>query len=254
MLNVHLFTKFILANLWARTLFARYMFAKSKGLFLLTSLSLLGCSQPSSHLNATLKEAFIGAADVVMSEEQLQQFPYASAYVTVNDGPRAFMVLSHIDETFNGQAPQLKWVSSDYAMIATQNGRIIKTVHLPSHNLIRRIDDSRNNTATYDWQPNNAYDNHANVSLLAISHQSLVLPLWQGEVTYWQERVEFPKLNQHIINHYWVDSDDVVRKTRQQLGPEQDVIEMEFVKPYIAPNNGKTDQNNPFLADSTKPE
>ncbi|WP_285277955.1 YjbF family lipoprotein, partial [Klebsiella pneumoniae] len=59
---------------------------------------------------------------VHLTDDELQNMPYASQYMQLNDGPQLFVVLA-FDE--NGQQ---KWVTQDQATIVTQYSRIVKTL------------------------------------------------------------------------------------------------------------------------------
>ncbi|MGU0056119.1 YjbF family lipoprotein [Enterobacter hormaechei] len=63
-----------------------------------------------------------GTPGVHLTDDELQNMPYASQYMQLNDGPQLFVVLA-FDE--NGQQ---KWVTQDQATIVTQHSRIVKTL------------------------------------------------------------------------------------------------------------------------------
>jgi len=149
-------------------------------LLLFTALLLTACSQKAKDVNATFDAAFFGSSDVELSKEYIQTLPYSSIYAEVNDQGKIFMVLAYVGKNPQTGAEQLKWMSSDKAMIVTENGRIVQTLLLPYENLsglvFQPLDvfSSANNSspesssafdvstnpgaqkwqAVYDWQPN----------------------------------------------------------------------------------------------------
>ena len=89
---------------------------------ILICLLLQACSATTKGLGNSLWESLFGTPGVHLTDDELQNMPYASQYMQLNDGPQLFVVLA-FDE--NGQQ---KWVTQDQATIVTQHGRIVKTL------------------------------------------------------------------------------------------------------------------------------
>ena len=107
-----------------------------KYLTILASLLLLSaCTQKFNDVNATLDEALFGAEDVALTSDKIAELPYASSFVRINDGAQLFMVLAFAEPNPATGIMQLKWLSSDKAMIVTENGRVVKTLGLAQANL-----------------------------------------------------------------------------------------------------------------------
>lgn len=225
------------------------------GRTLLLSLSffVLGCSQRYQDTNATIMEAFYGPQDIEISEQQLRETPYASMYVKINDGPRIFMVLAFVERNGRSDAPRLKWVSADRAMLVTENGRIVKTLNLPNANLvdIEFSEDtpfsssnimsptksdltlkSQHWQATYDWQPMYQYNHLASVETRYLGKEQFQSLLWNKSTFLFEESIEFSALNQSMTSRYWLDDKGATVKSSQWLIPEQLHIELEILKPY----------------------
>ena len=100
------------------------------------------CSQRISALNDTLKLAFIGDKDTQLSEQQVNNIPYASIYARIDGIPQAFIVLALAEPKFTLTLPptpaitELKWLSADKAMLVTINGRLVRTSNLLTGDLI----------------------------------------------------------------------------------------------------------------------
>jgi hypothetical protein len=56
-------------------------------------------------------------AGVQLTDDEIQNMPYASQYVQLNDGPQLFVLAFSEDG-------QQKWATQDQATIVTQHGRM----------------------------------------------------------------------------------------------------------------------------------
>lgn len=200
---------------------------------------LLGCSQKFQDTNSTIKEAFWGLDDVVINAEQVSELPYASLYARINHGQRILMVLAYVEPNSTTGIEQLKWLSSDNAMIVTENGRVVKTLRLPEANLIALEGNiaapeklSKQWSASYDWQPNYQYENKAMVNASIIGQETVSSLLWQEPTTVVQEHITFSKTRHSVNNFYWLDNANQVVKTSQWVVPDKLFIELEFLKFY----------------------
>ena len=229
-----------------------------KPLIISFSLFLVGCSQQFQDVNSTFDEAFFGSSDVELSKEYIQTLPYSSIYAEVNDQGKIFMVLAYVGENSQTGAEQLKWMSSDKAMIVTENGRIVQTLLLPYENLsglaFQPLDafSSANSSspdsssafdvlanlgaqkwqAVYDWQPNYRFGYKANITRTYTGNEMVETPLASIGTKKFQEKIDFPMLEQEITNEYWVDSKGKVVKTIQYLGPNMTRLELTVLKHY----------------------
>ncbi|RJX67162.1 YjbF family lipoprotein [Vibrio sinensis] len=200
-------------------------------------LLISGCSQKFNDLNATLKEAAFGFDDVEMTKEQVSNLPYASIQARINQGPLIFMVLAFAELNPATGHMQLKWVSSDHAMIVTENGRIVKTINLPSANLAsvtlaQTMANSGSFQALYDWTPDYSYSQPVIITSKEIGKEDLSSLIWQQKTTLVQENLAFSKTNSNYTNQYWQNSDDHTLKSSQWLIPNKLHIEYEVLKPY----------------------
>ncbi|MEI8672042.1 YjbF family lipoprotein [Vibrio sp. SA48] len=209
----------------------------------LLSLGLMtasGCSTKFSSINDSIKFAAFGVDDVTLTKQQIEQIPYLSSYVTLNDKAQIFMVLAFIDINPVSNAKQYKWLSSDRAMIVTENGRIIKTVNMPSANLdnllpLKNFPSLTSNDkwqAQYDWQPGYQFGQLATISTRQVTTEYIESVLWQKNTTIWQENVQFNNSGKSMNNTFWVDSDGNVVKSSQWLIPDALKVDMEILKPY----------------------
>jgi hypothetical protein len=229
-----------------------------KPLIISIGLFLAGCSQQFQDVNSTFDEAFFGSSDVELSKEYIQTLPYSSIYAEVNDQGKIFMVLAYVGENPQTGAEQLKWMSYDKAMIVTENGRIVQTLLLPYENLsglvFQPLDtySSANSSsagsssafdvsanpgaqkwqAVYDWQPNYRFGYKANIIRTYAGNETVETPLASIDTKKFQEKINFPMLEQEITNEYWVDSKGKVVRTIQHLGPDMTRLELTVLKNY----------------------
>lgn len=220
-----------------------------KPLIISLGLFLAGCSQQFQDVNSTFDEAFFGSSDVELSKEYIQNLPYSSIYAEVNDQGKIFMVLAYVGENPQTGAEQLKWMSSDKAMIVTENGRIVQTLLLPYENLSglafqpldafssSAFDVSANPgaqkwQAVYDWQPNYRFGYKANITRTYAGNETVETPLASIDTKKFQEKINFPMLEQEMTNEYWVDGKGKVVKTIQYLGLDMTRLELTVLKHY----------------------
>ncbi len=205
------------------------------------------CSQRFNDLSATLNTALFDADDAVLSQQDILDLPYASSFVRINDGAQIFMVLAFAEKQPKTGKMQLKWLSSDQAMIVTEDGRIIKTLGLPQVNLtyIQPAQDSLPTfssimdkpvswQARYDWQTKQQYlfNYQATITPVLKNKSQLNTIISEINVTEVQEVVTIASLDASFVNRYWIDDNNHVVKTQQHLGPDMGYIEMIIIKPF----------------------
>jgi hypothetical protein len=204
-------------------------------------LLISGCSQRFQDTSDTLQEGFLGFEDVEVTGESLKEIPYATMYARINDAQRIFMVLAFAEINPETGNTRLKWLSSDKAMIVTENGRITKTLKLPGGNLSNLSSSNElfppsntnsNWTHTYDWQPGYNFGNQALVTSKLITIESIQSLLWNKTTQHIQETYKFGELDQSMHSDFWIDSKGHVVKSAQWLVPNKLYIELEILKPY----------------------
>ncbi|KAB1457275.1 YjbF family lipoprotein [Vibrio panuliri] len=217
------------------------LFYTKCALLLLSVMTMGGCSQKFSDINATLNEALFGLPDVPISKQSVQSIPYASIKVNLNDGPSIVMVLAFADTDPDSGQVMLKWMSEDGAMLVTQNGRIIKTLNLYGANLLHielpsTIYEGKSHElsydAFYDWQPGYSYSQKASVTSKALEKATITSYIWNKETTLIEETVEFIDLGIKHQNQYYYDANNTVVKSNQWLVPNKLNIKYELLKPY----------------------
>lgn len=188
-------------------------------------LLLQACSATTKGLGTSLWHSIVGADGVQLTDDDIQNMRYASQYMSINNGPQLFVVLAY-DE--NGQQ---KWVTQDRATIASQNGRIVKTVGLGDNlqQVTNLADDplAKANQILDGavWTRQMAWTEHQQVRM-ATARSTFT---WDGNdtlkvgssitpVRILKEEVTASGKTWH--NHFWVDEDGQIRRSKQYLGPD----------------------------------
>ncbi|NUU68484.1 YjbF family lipoprotein [Enterobacteriaceae bacterium BIT-l23] len=185
-------------------------------------LFLQACSNTSPV--SSLWNRFFGTDGVQLSDDEIQNMPYASQYVRLNDGPQIFVVLAFSE---NGQH---KWVTQDHATLVTQHDRLVKTVGL-GDNLVEVTNLQQDPLAKVNqivdgasWTRQASWTEHQqvrNATLRSTFHwdgkDSLEVGSDVTPVRILDEKVTTDAGSWH--NRYWVDEEGYIRKTKQYLGP-----------------------------------
>lgn len=209
-------------------------------LVILPVLSLMfGCTQKFNDVSATVQEAYGNYIDVELTPQQIEAVPYASAYLKIGNQKQIFVVLAFAEQNpFTGKT-QLKWVSSDKAMVVTENGHIVKTVNLQNDNIAGVYGQIPAYTPTnteyllsYDWEEQYRYGFPAHITRTYQGKEVVTTPLSSTSANVYRESVEFPSLSETVENFYWVDDRGHVVKTLQHLGPNMVPIELTILKGY----------------------
>ncbi|MFB2637765.1 YjbF family lipoprotein [Shewanella bicestrii] len=219
-------------------------------------VGLSGCSQRISALNDTIKLAFLGTEDIVLSPEQVAAIPYASIYAKLDDTPQAFMVLGFAESKINlsskkssHEALELKWLSADKAMLVTVNGRLVKTHNLLTGNLaavesaqpdplllgLHLNSTPKTWTRTLDWQPGYHYGYKAKSEFKLIAEESILINGFPTQALHFSEYVSVDTLNIQYQNEFWLNPlDGNVIKSRQKIAPNLPFIDITLLRPFAA--------------------
>ena len=186
-------------------------------------LLLQACSSNIKGMATSFWRSVTGADGVHLTDDDIQNMPYASQYMTLNNGPQLFVVLAFSE---NGQQ---KWVTQDHATLITQHGRLVKTLNLRD-NLIsvtnisddplikaNQIIDGAGWTRTIGWTENGQTRYATARSVFT----------WDGteSVQTGSESTPVRVLDEAVVteaaswhNRYWVDSEGQIRQSKQYLG------------------------------------
>ena len=186
-------------------------------------LLLQACSASTEGLGKSFWHSIVGTPGVQLTDDEIQNMPYASQYMQLNSGPQLFAVLAFSEDG------QQKWATEDRGTITTQHGRIVKTL-LGGDNLLsvsnlesdplakpNQIVDGASWTRTMGWTE------HKQVRYATARSQfhwdgTDTLKL-AGESTAVRVLVEEASTDQASWkNRFWVDSEGQIRQSEQFLG------------------------------------
>ncbi|ALR16719.1 YjbF family lipoprotein [Vibrio natriegens] len=209
-------------------------------LLILPAVSLMfGCTQKFKDVSATVQEAYGNYIDVELTHQQIEAIPYASAYLKIGNQKQIFVVLAFAEQNPLTGKTQLKWVSSDKAMVVTENGHIVKTLNLQNNNIAGVYGQVPAYSTldiqyllSYDWEEQYRYGFPAHITRTYQGKEVVTTPLSSTSADVYRESVEFPSLSETVENFYWVNSHGQVVKTRQHLGPNMLPIELTILKGY----------------------
>ncbi|NDO81711.1 hypothetical protein CJP72_13345 [Citrobacter sp. NCU1] len=186
-------------------------------------LLLQACSATTKGLGNSLWESVFGTPGVQLTDDDIQNMPYASQYMQLNGGPQLFVVLAFAE---NGQQ---KWVTQDQATLVTQHGRLVKTL-LGGDNLIDvnnvsadplakplQMMDGATWTRTMGWTEYKQVRYATARSVFTwTGTDTLTLGSEETPVRVLDEAVTTSQTRWH--NRYWIDREGQIRQSEQYLG------------------------------------
>ena len=174
-----------------------------------------------------------------VTKEQAAAIPYASLGYRLNDGQEQLLVLA----TDSG-GEQL-WTSASHVVIATRDGRIVRTVGLPANVSAMTPAAGQNipppmaalsKTIRYsrleDLPDSQIYGAPLACTMISRGKQTTVI-LGRGISTARiDERCVSNSLNWSFVDSYWLDADSgLVWKSIQHVSPANGKIETEILRP-----------------------
>lgn len=204
-------------------------------------LGLAGCSAISYDLQKTWEYALRKEQNVVLTAEQIAEFPYTAMYGRMDGGGQVLVVLAFVDKT--GAEARLNWVTGASESFTTEQGRIIRTTGLDVNLVgvsavtadplrcvlaagcatewLREIDFvGGSETGTETVRSN----------FVVMGSETLNLPTGPKQVVRIKEEGRFVRAGELFINTFWLEPDGHVVKSRQQLLPGAKALELTQVK------------------------
>ncbi|GAA4496456.1 YjbF family lipoprotein [Pseudaeromonas paramecii] len=208
-------------------------------MMLLSAFWLNGCSQQSgdAYLDSA-KVALLGTPDIDLSADKIASVPYASAYLTVGDLPRAFVVLAYAEQQ------QLKWVSADRNLFVMQQGRWVKTIglavnlaHIQSEQPDPLADGLHIDGASWHWHAVWDKDYTSGRDLISrfkvLGPEQIDVGPTKRSLLAVEEAVSEAQGRFSYRNRYWLDpKTGTVIQSRQQLGPDLPPLLFTQLKPH----------------------
>lgn len=202
---------------------------------ILICLLIQACSSTTKGLGHSLWNSVFGTPGVQLTDDEIQNMPYASQYVQLNGGPQLFVVLAFSEDG------QQKWATQDQAIFVTQHYRIVKTL-TNGDNLL----EVNNLAADPLTNPNQIIDGASWTRTMGWTEHKQVryatarsVFRWNGSdsVTLGSESTHVRILDEEVTtdetswrNRYWVDEDGLIRQSEQYLGANWFPVKTTLVK------------------------
>ncbi|EHI3791105.1 YjbF family lipoprotein [Salmonella enterica] len=162
---------------------------------ILICLLLQACSATTKGLGDSLWDSLFGTPGVQLTDDDIQNMPYASQYMQLNGGPQLFVVLAFSE---NGQQ---KWVTQDGATWT-------RTLGWTEHRQVRYATAR----SVFTWRGTDSVN---------VGSEETAVRVLDEEVTTDQTRWR---------NRYWVDSEGQIRQTEQYLGANYFPVKTTLIK------------------------
>lgn len=184
----------------------------------------------------SFKEGYLRLDNQAIDEEFLKNSKYA--FIKVRFGNSRSSILTLVRENDN----VLEWISADGIKIYTYQSKIIKTSGLPNDielfEFPHLLDININNNIYSYYQ--NFYEPVLLEQLAEVRYKNKgkkniknsVIGRDKLETILIEESVYFSQINWSFKNLYYLNKNNVVEKTRQQIHPFVKPITIEFVKKY----------------------
>lgn len=193
-------------------------------------VGLSACTAVTEDARRTLEYAFTDNEDVVLSDQELQEFPYTALYVNQEGSPQSLVVLGYIDG--EDDAANYSWVSADNETLVTRRGRVVRTLDL--HNNLLATSDlasdplrcivTRPDECLRTWQRDldfevdgRRFTRQASSVFKVEGETTLQLPAGEAEVTHVREIVDIALSDASFENEFWIEEDGHVVKSRQRI-------------------------------------
>lgn len=210
----------------------------TKRLVIMLSMLLFGCADNNLDSYQQLKFLFSGNEEITITPEAINKLPYASAFLTIDDRPKIFVVLAFVDNN------RFSWISSNRGIIVTEHGRITKTLKFDNdiNYFLGTVQDPLSQASitsgaqfsySAEWEKDRRSGRSMHSVFRQLADENLDINGAIIATSLYEETVQSIKDGQTWKNYYWLDKKSgLIRKTIQKLGPDNSTIEMVFTKPY----------------------
>jgi len=173
--------------------------------------------------------------NTLITKELIENIPYSSSTLRIGDGPLGLIILE------SKTSQKETWVSADGVYLVIQSGRIIQTNGL-RNNLVDYI-AGRNNlllginkNSSIEFKAYYSYDKPKLINL-----EINAVLRWKGteEVELLNQTIVLRKIEEElsndfigwkVVNYYWIDENNFVWKSIQNISPKLPPIEIEVTK------------------------
>ena len=215
---------------------------KSRILSIYILIFLVGCANDSvySELYKNLTNLIKGPQNI--SQEVIDKVPYASMQARIGNSNNSLIVLEEDKNDI------LKWTTSNYVKIYTQNGFVIRLTGLG--NELRMIDLDRNHPAISTSFPKDdisltSFYSFENPQLFRLPVKTVFSHEKNEEISILGKKVLTQVYKEKSIenliswkfeNKYWVNDKNEIVKSIQYFSPKNPPIHLQTTKKYKKPN------------------
>ena len=181
----------------------------------------------------TIKNALVGYESNLLSQELIDNIPYASSVLTIGKGPEGLIILESISGINS------TWVSADGVYLSIQNGKIVKTAGLPN-NLTDFIHPFKSNFLEnvtqdiyfYYYSYDKPFLSDLRIEATLEKRGKEVVKVFKKdmELILIEERIENQYIGWKETNKYWVDDTNFVWKSEQFISPRLPKFIIEVTK------------------------
>ena len=191
-------------------------------------ISLSSCSSLSSNNIAPgytqayqeIKNFFFGSKSN-LDLNYIESIPYASMIVKIGNGPSGLMILeSKVNDKYT-------WVSADGVYLVIQKGRIIQSQGLPNDldEVVNTFNDWKKEYKNKQFTSYYSFDEPrlSNLKILStfniIGSEEVDLQTQVLTLKLVEERISAQRVGWERVNEYWLDTNNFVWKSNQNISP-----------------------------------
>ncbi len=200
-----------------------------------------GCVSPTfKSLYRNLEQAFSHPLPLPLTREDVNRLPYATILVRHGKRQENMLVLGRYD------GPDLHWVSTDWAVLVTRGGRLVRTVGFPQDLMgtrflgtdpLARLPSDRTDllvraTRIIDLRPPHLYGQMVGSTLSFLGHERIEIKELVFETAVYAEDNIARDLDWAFRNLFWSDvKTGFVWKSIQYFSPNHSSVEITVLKP-----------------------
>lgn len=183
-----------------------------------------------------IKNAIQGYENDFITQDLIDDIPYASSIVRIGSGPFGLMILESIRDN------EATWITADKIYFVIKNGKIIETKGL-SNNLsnlllptlieeknLNNIDVKNTFVYYYSYDEPELYNLEVKANYVNKGYRTLKILEKEMNLTLVQENLASDVIGWYVTNSYWIDKNGYVWKSQQYISPKLPSISYEITK------------------------
>ena len=177
-----------------------------------------------------------GYEDYPITQDLIDQIPYASLRMKIGKGPAGLLILESINNN------EYTWVSSDNIFITTRGGRIVRAQGLnnnlvdffssePSFKELLRDDYLLEQARYISLDDPEVVNLKLRISYKKVSTEKITILNQQRDLILIEEKIENSYIRWNHTNKYWLDEETgFVWQTLQEIAPNIPPIHIQITK------------------------